>query len=74
MSGFLLPSIKEDKYSYFTRNSILSNTAYKGYKYREKFVRSFQVLPLSDIYFLVSISQVAQYIVALLPIVANIAD
>ena len=49
-------------------NSVLSNTAYQAYKYRESKARSFQVLPSSDITFLVTTTSASQYIVSLPPI------
>jgi hypothetical protein len=49
-------------------NSVLSNSAYQGYKHRESVARGFQVLPSSDTTFLVTTTQGAQYIVSLPPI------
>ena len=71
---FLTTWYQRGQIQLFTGNSILSNAAYKGYKHREKFAWSFRVLPSSDTHFLVSTSQAAQYIVALPPIAADIAD
>jgi hypothetical protein len=55
-------------------NSILSNIAYQGYKYRESIARSFRVLPSSDTHFLVSTSRASQHIVTLPPVAAHPAD
>jgi hypothetical protein len=49
-------------------NSVLSNSAYQGYKHRELAARGFQVPPSSDTTFLVATTRGAQYIVSLPPI------
>jgi zinc finger SWIM domain-containing protein 3 len=49
-------------------NSILSNTAYKGYKRQELAARSFRVQSSSDTTFLVTTAKGSQYIVSLPPV------
>jgi hypothetical protein len=46
-------------------NSVLSNTAYKGYKYRETAARGFRVLASSETNFLVTTSRGVDFIVDL---------
>jgi hypothetical protein len=46
-------------------NSILSNAAYKSYKFRESTARGFRVLPSSETSFLVTTSRAAEFIVNL---------
>lgn len=58
------PQIRWDA-EFSSRCCILPNTAYQAYKHRESTARSFRVLPSSEIYFLVTTSQGAEFIVTI---------